>query len=211
MKPIKHFISKSLFGTGIIAVLLVAFSCTEDIASEDLGSEELNAVSLKGKKARPIKAKLEFLFDYSNNINTVECVPGVALFKTVVSGNMSHLGNLQPGLEFDEDTNEPINGSYFIPVSCQLASPPPALVLETEYRSVYVAANGDELHATELVTLTFMGERVGTFSGTGTINGDQSTGRFKDASGSWVISNGLFDASIEGNSASWEMEGEITY
>ena len=209
MKSINHFISKSLFGPGMLAVLLLAFSCTQDTASENLGSEELNAVSVKGKKARPIKARLDFLFDYSNNINTVECVPGVYLFKTIVSGNMSHLGNLQPGLEFDEDTNEPISGSYFIPVSCQIVSPPPALVLETEYKSVYVAANGDELHAIENVFLTFTSERTGTFAGTGTIEG--GTGRFQNASGTWESKNGVFDATIEGNSASWEIEGEITY
>ena len=156
------------------------------------------------------KAKLNFDFDYSNPTNIVPCIPiqGVALFKTIVSGKMSHLGNLQPGLEFNEDDNEPISGSWFIPVSC---TPKDQTTINTVYRSVYVAANGDELHAVEEVTLTFTSPRGGTFQGTSTVNGADSTGRFKDASGSWNSVNGVFDALPGGDGASWEIEGEITY
>ena len=209
MKPIKHFISKSLFGTGILAVLLLAFSCTEDTSSEELkGTETLKAVEAKAEATRPIKGRLDFIFDYSNDINRLECVPGVFLYKTIVSGNMSNLGNLKPGNEFDEGANEPISGSWFIPITCTPTGP---FTIDTEYRSVYVAANGDELHATEEVSLTFTGDRVGFFVGRGTINGDLSTGRFKYASGEWETINGVFDATPEGNSATWEIEGEITY
>lgn len=211
MKTINHLFSKALTLGAMLAIFLLALSCSQDTSSEAIeGGEELNAVTAKGKKARPIKAQLDFTFDYSNQINIVPCVPaqGVFLFKTIVSGNVSHLGNLQPGIEFNEGTNEPISGSWFVPVSCTPKGP---TTIEAEYRSVYVAANGDELHATEVVTLTFTGDRVGTFVGTGTINGQLSTGRFKFASGMWEAINGVFDATIEGNSASWEIDGTISY
>ncbi len=84
----------------------------------------------------------------------------IALFKTIVSGKMSHLGNLQPGFEFNEDDNEPISGSWFIPVSCY---PLNQTTINTVYRSVYVAANGDELHAVEEVTYILRVLAVGLF------------------------------------------------
>lgn len=211
MKPINRYLKNALFRTTLLAIFVLAFSCSQDTSSGDLdGAETLKAVEAKAEKTRPIKGQMDFSFDYSNNRNIVSCgVPGVALFKTIVSGNMSHLGNIQPGSEFDEDENEAVIGSYLIPVSCAIAAPPPAVVLNTEYRSVYVAANGDKLYATENVTLTFQSERAGTFVGTVTIDG--GTGRFEGASGYWVSNNGIFDASVEGNSASWEIVGEISY
>ncbi|MGB5316456.1 MAG: hypothetical protein WBN56_10685 [Robiginitalea sp.] len=211
MKPINLYLKNVLFRTSLLAIFILAFSCSQDTSSGDLdGAETLNAVEARAGKTRPIKGQLDFSFDYSNDLNIVSCgVPGVALFKTIVSGNMSHLGNLQPGSEFDEVLNEPVIGSYLIPISCQIVAPPPAVVLNAVYRSVYVAANGDELHATENVLLTFMSERAGTFVGTVTIDG--GTGRFKDATGTWNTNNGIFDASVEGNTASWEIEGEISY
>ena len=210
MKPINHFVTKSLFGAGILAVLLLAFSCTQDTASEDIGSEELNAVSIKGKKARPIKAKLEFLFDYANTApgDIVDCGGGVLLFRNLISGNMSHLGILEPG----QSDSESSSGSYFMPVSCEITAFPPALVVETVYTAVYVAANGDELHTEENVTLYFNPDnRTGTFIGTARIDKGKSTGRFQNASGSWNSVNGVFDALPDGDGASWEIEGEITY
>ena len=215
MKPINRYLKNALFGTSLLAIFVLAFSCSQDTSSGDLdGAETLKAVEAKAQKTRPIKGQLNFSFDYSNNLNIVSCgVPDVALFKTIVSGNMSHLGNLQPGSEFDEDKNEAVIGSYLIPVSCAIAATPPPVVLETEFRSVYVAANGDKLYAMEKVTLTFNPDdpevRTGTFEGTATIYG--GTGRFTYATGNWVMKNGVFDATVEGNTASWEIEGVITY
>ncbi|MDM9632680.1 hypothetical protein [Robiginitalea aurantiaca] len=217
MKTINSYLKNLFFGTSILAVLALAFSCTEDTASEDIGSEELNAVSIKGKKARPIKAQLDFLFDYENTApaNIVPCpgtpppgtIPelpnGFALFQTIVSGNMAHLGNLQPGSEFDDDKNEPISGSYLIPQTCDAIGTFPFEV-RTTYLSVYVAANGDELHALENVRINFA---TGTFEGEAEVQIHDGNGRFKNATGKWVLKNGTFDSV----GASWEIEGEITY
>ena len=194
--------------------LLLAFSCTQDTAPEDLGSETLKAIEARVEVFRPMKAQLDFLFDYDNTAeaNIVPCpgtpppgtIPtlpnGIALFQTIVSGNMTHLGNLQPGAEFDDFKNEPISGSYLIPQSCDAVDTFP--LVYTTYASVYVAANGDELYALEEVVINFA---TGTFEGLAIIQDGE--GRFEGASGEWELKNGTFD----GVGASWEIEGEITY
>jgi hypothetical protein len=207
MKPIKHFISKSLFGTGILAVLLLAFSCTQDIASEDLGSEELNAVSLKGKKARPIKGDVSFLFDFANP-SILTCVAGapIELFQGLVSGNLSHLGKLQPGQS--PEGGEPIIGSYILPDACKSSGFPN---LETVYTGILIAANGDQLRIRTETIITFDLPVLpdvlpsGTFTGTGTFEGGD--GRFDGASGTFDMLNGSF---AEGK-VQFQLEGMITY
>jgi hypothetical protein len=218
MKTIKSLCPNRFIGIAVAALLLISYSCSTETSSVDLkGSLELNGVYAKGKKARPIEAKLHFMFDYENTagVNIVPCPgapaqsPGanpVALFQTIVSGNMSHLGNLQPGSEFDDAANVPLVGSYLVPESCDGTSFP---TLETVYNAVYVAANGDELWATENVSITFMDARSGFFVGTSEVVG--GTGRFEGASGAWELKNGIFDALPGGEGASWEIEGEITY
>ena len=218
MKTTNQPFLKTTSGLALMAVLLFSLSCSTETSSVDLkGSLELNGVYAKGKKARPIKAKLHFIFDYENmvGVNVVLC-PGaflpplganpVALFQTIVSGNMSHLGNLQPGSEFDDAANVPLVGSYLVPESCDGTSFP---TLETVYNAVYVAANGDELWATENVSITFMDARSGFFVGTSEVIG--GTGRFEGASGAWELKKGIFDALPGGEGATWEIEGEITY
>lgn len=208
MKPIHQPFSKTIFKVALLAVLLFSFSCSQDSSTEDL-----NAVYAKGKKSRPIKANLDFIFDYQNTApqNIVPCPgtptppPGqnpIALFQTIVSGNMAHLGNLQPGFEFDDDNNVPLSGSYLIPQSCDATATFPTLV--TTYTSVYVAANGDELHALEEVFINFA---TGTFEGTAVVQEGEGSGRFTNATGTWNLINGTFDPV----GASWEIAGEITY
>ena len=208
MKPIHRPFSKTIFKVALLAVLLFSFSCSQDSSPEDL-----NPVYAKVKKSRPIKANLDFIFDYQNtapqNIvlcpGTPEPPPGqnpIALFQTIVSGNMSHLGNLQPGFEFDDANNVPLSGSYLIPKSCDATTTFPTLV--TTYTSVYVAANGDELHALEEVFINFA---TGTFEGTAVVQKDEGSGRFTNATGTWKLINGTFDPV----GASWEIAGEITY
>lgn len=208
MKPIHQPFSKTIFKVALLAVLLFSFSCSQDSSTEDL-----NAVYAKGKKSRPIKANLDFIFDYQNTApqNIVPCPgtppppPGqnpIALFQTIVSGNMSHLGNLQPGFEFDDANNVPLSGSYLIPQSCDATTTFPTLV--TTYTSVYVAANGDELHALEEVFINFA---TGTFEGTAVVQEGEGSGRFTNATGTWNLINGTFDPV----GASWEIAGEITY
>lgn len=206
MKTSTHSFLKAVGTMALVGVLLLFSSCTEEIASENL-----HAVEAKGKKARPLKAQVNFVFDFQNTApqNIVPC-PGtpppaegenpIALFQTVVSGNMSHLGNLQPGTAFDDENNIPLSGSYLVPQSCDATTTFPVLV--SNYSSFYVAANGDTLYASEDVWIDFS---TGTFMGTAVIMG--GTGRFADASGSWELTNGTFD----GVGASWEIIGEITY
>ena len=215
MKTLKSNFKSVFLKTSLLSFVLLAFSCSQDTSSEDLnGAESLKAVEGKAQATRPIKAQLEFQFDYDYTPPTsiVLCglgfpPEGPALFQTLVSGNMSHLGRLEPGMSGD---GIPLSGSHFMPVSCS-ADVSQGLVLTTVYRSVYVAANGDELHATERVIITFTEERSGTFEGTGEVNGADSTGRFAGASGGWDFMNGIFDALPGGAGASWTMEGEITY
>lgn len=211
MKTINHLLPRIVVGVTLGGFLMTSYSCVQENASADnWDAPELNAVYAKGKKARPIKAQLDFVFDFQNTAlqNIVLCPgtptppPGqnpIALFQTIVSGNMSHLGNLQPGTEFDDGNNVPLSGSYLVPQTCDGATFP---VLVTTYDSFYVAANGDMLYAQENVFINFA---TGTFQGTAIIQG--GTGRFSGATGSWDLIGGTFD----GVGASWEISGEMTY
>ncbi len=115
------------FGTSILAVLALAFSCTQDTSSENLdGAQELNAVEAKANVTRPIKAQLDFDFDYSNPTNIVPCIHDtmdVALFKTIVSGKMSHLGSFQPGSESMRTTMNLLAVDGLIPATCAPCTP----------------------------------------------------------------------------------------
>lgn len=138
----------------ILAVFVLASSCTQGISPENLdGFEELNTVQARANVMRPIKEHLEFLFDYANTApeDRADCGGVVLLFRNLISGNMSHLGILEPG----QSNIGSSSGSYLIPLNCNITAFPPALVVETVYTAVYVASNGDELHTEENVTLYF--------------------------------------------------------
>ncbi len=211
MKNHSTLIRKSFLGMAFAALLLLSYSCVPDSSSEDVnGDAALKAVEAKGKKARPIKAQLNFDFDFVNTPpgDITLCTGGlpIPLFQSLISGNVSHLGKLQPGQSFEDLTRE---GSLLIPESCDSTGFPNSVnSIETVYSGVYVAANGDELYTIERVTISFTSlpdTSVGTFSGIGEVIG--GSGRFADAEGTWELIGGTFAS----GSASWEMEGEITY
>jgi hypothetical protein len=211
MKTIKQILSRIVPGVALGGFLMFSYSCTQDSAAADIGgAPELNAVYAKGKKARPIKAQLDFAFDFVNtpvaDIETCAGGPPITLFNSLIQGNLSHLGILLPGQSFPEAENLPVSGSYLTPVSCNSGTFP---TLESVYNGVYVAANGDELYTEESVAITFTNPpadfTVGTFEGTAEVIG--GTGRFEGASGQWALIGGTFGDGI----ANWEVSGEITY
>lgn len=211
---------KNIIKLAFLAVLLLGFSCSKETITDATldGIENLNAQAAKGKKARPIKAKL---FNFADPNQTegdlLFCAPGFPLTRNVIGGNMSHLGKLQEGTEYDETAMEPVSGSFGVPKVC---NPNAALTsLETEFEVYYIAANGDRLVTKEYVTIDFNlvdfpDYSVGTFTNTLDENGDpipividSGTGRFKHATGELFFVDAVFGP--EGSS--WELVGEITY
>ena len=213
MKTIKIYIAKSLTGIGILVLLLLSYSCTQESISTDFGDEpeiysgsNINTAYAKGKKARPIKSEISFVLDTSNGpVLQCDFGPPIPLFQGLVSGNVSHLGKLQPGQS--PDGEKPFSGSYTMPEVCDSSGFPEVIV---EYSGVFVAANGDQLRIRNVTTLTFdlpLPTDVppsGTATGTGTYDGGD--GRFDDASGTF-----MFNGSFGGGSVQIESEGEITY
>ena len=210
MKTIKNFMAKSLTGIGLLVILLMSYSCTQESISTDFGDEpeiysgsDINTAYAKGKKARPIKGNISFVLDTSNG-PVLQCGP-IPFFPGLVNGNLSHLGKLQPGQS--PDGEEPISGSYVIPESCDISGFPEVIV---EYSGVFVAANGDQLWARNETTLTFDlpfptdAPPSGTATGTGTYDGGD--GRFDGASGTF-----MFNGSFGGGVVQVISEGEITY
>ena len=212
MKTINHYIAKSLTGIGILVILLLSYSCTQESISTDFGDgpeiyngSDINAVYAKAEKSRPIKSNVSFVLDTSNGpVLQCEFGPPIPFFRGLVSGNVSHLGKLQPGQS--PDGEEPISGSYTIPEVCDSSGFPEVLV---EYSGVFVAANGDQLRIRNVTTLTFDPIQPdvppsGTATGTGTYDGGD--GRFEGASGTF-----MFTGSFGGGSVQIESEGMITY
>ena len=210
MKTINYYIAKSLTGTGILVFLLMAFSCTQESISTDFGNgpeifdgSEMNAVYAKGMKARPIKGDVGFVFDLSNG-PVLQCGP-LQFFPGLVSGNVSHLGKLQPGQSPEGD--EPISGSYITPENCDSSGFPEVIV---EYYGVMIAANGDQLIIRSETILTFdvpLPTDVPT-SGTATATGefDGGDGRFDGASGTYMLTGSFGEGKVQ-----TELEGTVTY
>jgi len=213
MKTINYYIAKSLTGTGILVFLLMAFSCTQESISTDFGNgpeiyegSEMNAVYAKGKKARPIKGDVSFVLD-SSNPPVLQCDfgPPIPFFSGLVSGNVSHLGKLQPGQSPEGD--EPISGSYITPENCDSSGFPEVIV---EYYGVMIAANGDQLIIRSETILTFdvpLPTDVPT-SGTATATGefDGGDGRFDGASGTYMLTGSFGEGKVQ-----TELEGTVTY
>ena len=220
MKKQLQLIMKATVKMTMLVFLVMAFSCSPEttIDTDPNGAENLKMVAAKGKKAKPIKAKL---FNFPDPNQTVEdlllCAPGFPLTRNIINGNMSHLGKLQPGSSFDEVAGVPISGSYGVPTSCipnaDLSS------LKTEFDVYYVAANGDLFVTKEFVTIDFNladfpDYTVGTFTNTLDANGDpmpieivSGTGRFDGATGELYF----VDASFGPEGTFWELVGKITY
>lgn len=211
---------KSMLKLAMLALLMVAFSCSQEtvLDSELDGTENLNAETAKGKKARPIKASL-FNFPDPNQTegDLLLCAPGFPLTRNVIGGNMSHLGKLQQGAQFDELAMEPISGSFGVPTVC---NPNEELTsLATEFTVYYVAANGDQFVTKEFVTIDFNLDdfpdySVGTFTNTLDEFGNpipieivSGTGRFEGASGELYFVDAVFGPM----GTTWDLVGEITY
>jgi hypothetical protein len=223
MKTIKsHFLAPS-FRAAVAALLLISYSCSPEDSSSDFGDgPELNAVNAKGKKARPIKAAL-FNFADPNEQAPLVCNPqvfGFPLTRNIISGQMSHLGNLQPGVS-DEVTGEVLSGSFGRPTSCEI-NLDTFRELITIYEVNYVAANGDQFVTEEYVSIFFpnsteSGEpdySTGTFTNTLDSDGNpipiriiSGTGRFENAEGELFFK----DATFGPEGSFWELVGEITY
>lgn len=221
MKTINHYLSKILLGSSMLAIIFIAFSCTQEPVMDSLqnNAENLSSQAAKGKKARPIKASLfNFADPNQSPEDLVMCAPEFPLTRNIIGGNMSHLGKLQQGLEYDENAMEPISGSFGVPTICT-PTDPFASSLETEFFVYYVAANGDRFVTKEYVTIEFNladfpDYSVGTFTNTLDINGDpipiviiSGTGRFEDATGELFFVDAFF--SPEGTT--WDLVGSITY
>ena len=225
MKTIKLHCLKPFFGMAVAALLLISYSCSPEGNSSEFGDgPELNAVDAKGKKARPIKAKL-FNFPDPNEQAPLICNPQEFLFpltRNIISGQMSHLGNLQPGVS-DELTGDVVSGSFGVPQSCEI-NLGTFRELTTVYRVTYVAANGDKFVTEEYVSINFPNDTetgeidyaTGTFTNTLDSNGNPipiqivsglGTGRFENATGELFFMN----ASFGPEGSFWELVGEITY
>lgn len=236
MKTINHYLPKALFGVSILAMFLLTYSCSQETVTDPAlnGGENLNAQAAKGKKGKRVTKHITArIFNFADpdqtDQNVLFCLPGdppdFPLSRNIINGNMTHLGKLQPGSEYDEDLNEPITGSYGVPTSCAPGAADLSVVF-TEFIVYYVAANGDRFVTEEKVTLRFnvsSGGDVdfnnGTFENTLDVNGDpipitilSGTGRFDGAEGELFQKNGTFSFDEFGNGGStWDLEGTITY
>jgi hypothetical protein len=197
MKTINHYPSKVLLGVSMLAMILFAYSCSQETSLDPTENlEAYSAKSDKGAKAtRAIRAKLNN--DADPSVQPVLCSPsgaGIALTTNFIYGNMTHLGKIQPG-------------SFGRPIECE------AVLAEGKINSVYevnyIGAHGDEIRTRENVTIIFNPEdptfNTGTFEGTIDIMGGK--GRFEFATGNMVF----VGASFVGSVSTWEVVGEITY
>jgi len=200
MKTINHYLLKVLFGVSILAIFMLAYSCSQETTLD--GTENIEAYLAKSKKGakatRAMRGKINN--DATTNPNlppNTEC--GFDLTANDIFGNMTHLGKIQPG-------------SYGQPISCVFFDSsndlyPGQFYLETIYNVNYIGAHGDEIRTRENTTIIFDDDTfvTGTFEGTIEIIG--GTGRFEGATGNMVF----VDASFIDSKSTWEVVGEITY
>jgi len=213
MKPIDQSFSKTFFQLAIVAVLLFSFSCSPEAdmdAPENL--KAVNAKSKKGKKVtRAWRGKFSNVADQNQPI--VACIPeeaGVLLTTNIISGNMTHMGKIQPG-----SFGRPQEGTCF-------------LTSENSVRVIfyvnYIGAHGDMITTVEDVTLILDLEadpfgQVGTFENSRDTDGNlipitilEGTGRFEGAEGKLLFKDAVFSPGPDGTVLStWELQGEITY
>jgi len=195
MKTINHYLSKVLLGVSVLAMILFAYSCSQETSLDPTENlEAYSAKSDKGAKAtRAIRAKL------NNDATTNPSLPpnedcGFPLNANDIFGNMTHIGKIQPG-------------SYGIPTSCSFGGPG---VLITTYEVNYIGAHGDQIRTLENTTIicddpTDPTCPTGSFEGTIEIIG--GTGRFEGATGNMVF----VDARFVGPKSTWRVVGEIIY
>ncbi|MBD0851169.1 hypothetical protein [Maribacter arenosus] len=198
MKTINHYLSKVLLGTSMLAMLLFAYSCSQETSLDPTESLEAHsAKSSKAKKAtRAIRGKINN--DADPSVAPVPCDDPsgleIGLSTNFIYGNMTHLGKIQPG-------------SFGRPIVCETFLAEGKIV--SVYEVNYIGAHGDEIRTRENTIIIFNPEdptfNTGTFEGTIEIIG--GTGRFEGATGNMVF----VDASFIGSKSTWEVVGEITY
>ncbi len=198
MKTINYYLLKALYGVSILAMFLLAYSCSQETTMD--GTENLEAYSAKSQKGakatRAIRGKINN--DADPSVDPVPCDDssglGIALSTNFIYGNMTHLGKIQPG-------------SFGRPIECETNLAEGKII--SVYEVNYIGAHGDEIRTREYTTIIFNPEdptfNTGTFEGTIDIIG--GTGRFEGATGNMVF----VDASFIGSKSTWEVVGEITY
>ena len=204
---------KSITKLAVLAVLTLLFSCSTDTAlAPEENLDVLNAKSNNAKKAtRAWKGKFSNVADLT--IPLVGCIPedaGVALTTNIISGNMTHMGKIQPG-----SFGRPQEGTCFLTG---------ANTLNVIYYVNYIGAHGDMITTVEPVTITLdlvadPSGLTGTFENTRDAGGNmipitilEGTGRFEGATGELYFKDGTFSPAANGTVVStWRLDGEITY
>ncbi len=206
--------TKVVFVTAILAVLLCTYSCSKDtVVAPEADLSAVNAKSEKGKMAtRAWRGKFTNAADLNEPV--VICDPaeaGFALTTNIISGNMTHLGKIQPG-SFGRPQD----------FTCFLTSGNTADVI---FHVNYIGAHGDMITTEEAVTITVDFDAdptgfTGTFDNTRDASGEripirilEGTGRFEGAEGSLYFKNATFSPAPDGITTvgAWELVGEITY
>ena len=161
----------------ITLFLMLLASCQP--ADELVTPDGLSQIVQRSQQARPFHANLSGALDL--NSAPTACSGGpIALLDYFISGNATHLGNLNSGSRLHHD-------------NCDLNLE--TLLLSANVSGQLVGANGDLINYTgnDVINvfnfLTGSGPN-GPITGTWTITG--GTGKFEDASGSFTIS-GLVD------------------
>ena len=213
MKTIQQTFKNAVGGTLFLAALLLAFSCSQEPIMES--AADIEAVSAKSKKAK--KATRAWRGKFSNvadlNEPIIACIPegeGVVLTTNIISGNMTHMGKIQPG-----SFGRPQEGT------CFLTGPNSLNVI---YNVNYIGAHGDMITTEEAVTIIIDFEAdpnglVGTFENTRDADGNiipikiiEGTGRFEGATGELLFKDAVFGPAPDGTIVStWRLIGTITY
>ena len=203
---------KILFKLALLALFVISVSCTSESAIDPV--EELNAVNAKSENAA--KATRAWWGKFTNaadlSIPLVSCIPDVGfnLTTNIISGNMTHLGKIQPG-----SFGRPQAGT------CFLTGPNTADVI---YNVNYIGAHGDMITTEEAVTITvdFAADPTGltgTFENSRDAAGNiipikilSGTGRFEGATGELYFVNATFSPNPDGSPTTvgdWELVGEL--
>lgn len=214
MKTNKQIFTKTIFGMALLAIFLFAYSCSKDTDRDP--AENLNAIDVKSENAnkttRAWRGKFTNAADLT--IPVVGCIPDVGfnLTTNIISGNMTHLGKIQPG-SFGRPQ----------PGTCFLISENSAAVI---FNVNYIGAHGDMITTEEAVTIIVDFDAdpsglTGTFENSRDMDGNiipikilEGTGRFEGATGELYFKNATFSPNPDGSPTTvgdWELVGEITY
>lgn len=199
---------KSITKLSLLTLIFLAFSCSTDTVVEP----EDNLEILNAKSAtRAWKGKFSNVADLTMPL--VGCIPedaGVALTTNIISGNMTHMGKIQPG-----SFGRPQDGTCFLTGVNSL---------NVIYHVNYIGAHGDMITTVEPVTIILDLEAdptglTGIFENTRDASGNmipitilEGTGRFEGATGELYFKNAKFSPAPNGTVVStWQLVGEITY